>query len=343
MYDFGAVVGEEQLIKRMKGIANGGTVSHAYILVGEKRSGKSTIAGCFAKALMCESEGNKPCGMCLSCLQVDEGSNPDVRFLEHENPDTIGINDIREGLNDDIVMKPYRGERKVYIIDDAQNMTVMAQNALLKTLEEPPSYATILLLTTKLDSLLPTIQSRAVNLPVRPVKPEIMKEFLMRTKRIPDYQADICVAFARGNPGRALDLLSDDVFEENRNEAITFLKSMESADMSELYAKAAELSKDRKEKKENAESGSEKINAFLEFMLIWYRDALVYKASKNTEGLIFREEIQYSKKVSKEISYEGFEDIFLAIEKAKEMIRNNVNAETALLVLFTALKNASAE
>ena len=343
MSDFNAVIGEDTLINQMKNIANGGKVSHAYVIIGERFSGKTTLAGCFAKALMCESEGKKPCGMCLSCLQVDEGSHPDVKYVMHENPDIIGVEDIRKNVKDDIVMKPYQGGRKIYIIDDAHKMTVQAQNALLKTLEEPPEYAVIILTVTQPEALLTTIQSRTVSLPIRPVPDETLKRYLMAKERIPDYKADICAAFARGNLGRAVNLVEDADFDDYKNETIDFLKGIGKADLGVLYAKARDLNKEKKEKKENKQSATTGINDFLEFILIWYRDGLVYKSAKSAEGLIFKEEIQYIKKVLKEISYEDYEEIFAGIETTKEMLRNNVNAETALGVLLLTLKKCSAK
>ncbi len=334
MYDFDSILGEEQLKLKMKAVANNGKHSHAYLIVGEKRSGKTTLSNCFAKALQCESEGNKPCGQCLSCLQMDAGNHPDVIHLEHAKEETIGIDDIREGLNDDVVIKPYRSDKKVYIIDDAQNMTIKAQNALLKTIEEPPSYAVIIMNATSAEALLPTILSRVVLLPVKPVPDAVIKRYLMRNKEVPDYRADVCVAFARGNLGRAVDLVSDAEFDESKEKAVTLLKEIADRDYGDLYVKAVELGKDKK--------GAE-LTGLMDFIRIWYRDALVYKTTGRESGLIFREEIQYIKKVSKLIAYEGFGEIFDALKKAQLMLRSNVNPETVADLLLIAVRDCEKE
>ena len=334
MYDFNSIIGEEQLKSKMKAVAQSGKHSHAYLIVGEKRSGKTTFAYCFAKALQCESEGNKPCGACLSCMQMDTGNHPDVITLQHEKADTIGVNDIRTGLNDDIVVKPYRSQKKIYIIDDAQKMTRQAQNALLKTLEEPPSYAVIVMTATSAEALLPTILSRIVVLPIRPVRDSIIRETLMKQKQIPDYRADVCVAFARGNLGRALDLATDEAFDESKAEAVALLKGMKEIRYGEIYTRAVAVAK---------EKNSGAFEQLMDFIRIWYRDALVYKSTNSEEGLIFREDIQYIKKVSKEISYEGFEDIFNALKNAQEMLRGNVNAETVADLLLIAIRDCRKE
>ena len=390
MNDFSAIIGEDALISKMKAVAKSGNVAHSYLITGDRRSGKTTLARCFAKALQCEGEGDKPCGNCLSCMQADAGNHPDIIELQREKPEIIGIDDIRKGLNDDIVVRPYRSERKVYIIDDADQMTVNAQNALLKTLEEPPAYAVILLTATSAETLLPTILSRLVLLPVRPVADGTIKRYLMRNLEIPDYKAEAYVAFARGSLGRAADLVTNQVFEERKNEAVELLKNIDKVDLGSFYEYASDLGKEKKDKKEKAKKGKKggedgqgsgkapksprfekkdgivyyndpgnpgvagevkkqeplvgnRFVEFMDFVLIWYRDALVYKTTKSEEGLIFREDIQYIKKVSREISYEGFEDIFGALKKAREQYRRNVNVETVADVLLLSLRDCRKE
>ena len=334
MYDFNSVIGEENLKDKMKASANSGKASHAYLIVGEGRSGKTTLANCFAKALQCESEGNKPCGMCLSCMQADSGNHPDIITLKMRKEDTIGIDDIREGLNDDIVIRPYRSEKKVYIIDDAQKMTRQAQNALLKTLEEPPSYAVIIMTTTSAEAMLPTILSRTIVLPIKPVPDEKIRNYLMRNAEIPDYRADVFTAFARGNLGKAMDLATSSDFEESKENAVALLKGIDEKNYATLYEKAVSVTKEKK---------AVKYTQLMDFIRIWYRDALVYKSTGREEGLIFREEIQYIKKVSKEISYEGFEDIFKALKNSRNMLRSNVSAETVMDLLLIAVRDCRKE
>ena len=316
--------------KQLQSIAEEGRPSHAYLIAGEKGSGKRTVAKCFAKALQCTGEGIRPCGKCQSCLQTEEGSQPDIVFIQPDEKDSIGVNVIRERINDDIVIKPYKGPYKIYIIDGTEKMTVQAQNTLLKTLEEPPKYAVLLLLTSSVEQILPTIQSRSVRLSLKPLPDEVIRKHLMSHYQVPDYQADTYVAFARGYLGRAIELLENESFEESRGEAIALLKSIDSTDFGELYQKASAL-------------GKEKNTEILKFFYIWYRDALLYKATNQSEGLIFKEEIQYIKKVSKEISYEGFEEIFAALLKTQEMIRANVNMETAVELLFVAIRDCKKE
>ena len=144
--------------------------------------------------------------------------------MTHEKPNTISIDDIREQINNDIVIKPYSSKYKIYIVPDADMMSVQAQNALLKTIEEPPAYAVILLLTENAEILLPTIRSRCVMLKLRNIKDQLIKKYLMEQMEIPDYKADVCVAFAQGNMGRAIMLATSEHFNEIKEEAVHLLR-----------------------------------------------------------------------------------------------------------------------
>ncbi len=160
MAGFQDIYGQEQIKEHLQNALSTGKVSHAYILNGEKSSGKEFIAKVFAMALQCEEDGKEPCQKCHSCRQALSGNHPDIIRVIHEKPNTISVDDIRTQVNGDVAIKPYSGKYKVYILSEAEKMTAQAQNALLKTLEEPPEYAVIMLLTSNVNALLPPIVSR---------------------------------------------------------------------------------------------------------------------------------------------------------------------------------------
>ena len=160
MADFKDIVGQEHLKEQLQKNMKEGNVSHAYLINGELRSGKEFIAKIFAAALQCEDELNPPCQSCQSCVKAFSGNHPDIIFVSHEKPNTIGVEDIRTQINNDIMLKPYQGPYKIYIMNEAEKMTVQAQNALLKTLEEPPAYAMFILATTEPHKIPMTILSR---------------------------------------------------------------------------------------------------------------------------------------------------------------------------------------
>ena len=327
MADFRDIVGQEHLKEQLQKNMKEGNVSHAYLINGELRSGKEFIAKIFAAALQCEDELNPPCQACQSCVKAFSGNHPDIIFVSHEKPNTIGVEDIRTQINNDIMIKPYQGPYKIYIMNEAEKMTVQAQNALLKTLEEPPAYAVILLLTTSMEAMLPTIISRCVNLSMKPVPDKVLKEFLMQEMRVPDYKADISVAFARGNLGRAKVMVSNEDFDKMRDDAVTLLKYIDEMEIHEVVAAIQKI----KEYKFDIED-------YLDIISIWYRDVLLFKATNDVNGLIFMNEIQYIKKVAKKSSYEGIENIIDALEKAKARLRANVNFDLTIELLLMTIK-----
>lgn len=234
MSGFKDVVGHKDIIQYIQTAVKQDKVSHAYILNGERGSGKKLLAKLFAQTLQCENGEEEPCYECHSCKQAVSGNHPDIIKVTHEKPNSIGVDDIRVQINEDIQVKPYNGKYKVYIVPDADMMTVQAQNALLKTIEEPPAYAVILLLTENAESLLPTICSRCVMLKLRNIKDTLVKKYLMENLQIPDYKADVCTAFAQGNIGKAIMLANSEHFNEIKDEAVSLLKNIDDMELPEL-------------------------------------------------------------------------------------------------------------
>ena len=154
--------------------------------------------------------------------------------MTHEKPNSISVDDIRTQVNNTVDIKPYQGPYKVYIIPQADMMTPQAQNAILKTIEEPPSYAVFLLLTENAETLLPTINSRCVMLKLRKIKDTLIRKYLMENLEIPDYIADMCTAFAQGNVGKAKRLALSDSFSEMMEHAIHLVKYISEMDVSDL-------------------------------------------------------------------------------------------------------------
>lgn len=172
MSNFKNIIGHEQIIQHMSTALKNKKISHAYIFEGPNGSGKNMLARAFAKALECEAGYGDACDMCRSCHQMDTGNQPDVKWLVHEKPATISVDDVRTQINGDMAIKPYSSKYKIYIVDEAEKMNEQAQNALLKTIEEPPAYGIILLLTNNLEAMLPTILSRCIVFHLKPVSTE---------------------------------------------------------------------------------------------------------------------------------------------------------------------------
>ncbi len=327
MEGFDSVVGHEEIISHLQNAIRLGKVSHAYIFGGEHGAGKKLLASMFAMTLQCQEQGIEPCMKCVSCRKALSKNHPDIISVTHEKPGSIGIDEIRAQVINDVGIRPYESPYKIYIINDADKLTLQAQNALLKTIEEPPAYAVILLLADNPDALLPTITSRCVLLSLKPVGDKLVKEYLMERMHIPDYQAEIQAAFAQGNIGRARQRADSSEFAELTANALQLLKHAKDMAVYELVDAIREMSGEK-----------ENIYDYLELFLMWFRDVLLFKAAKEVDNLVFREEINYIKERAITSSYEGLEKIIQAIHTAESRLRANVNFDLVMELLFLTIK-----
>ncbi len=323
MAGFKDIIGQEQIKEHLQNALETGKVSHAYIINGEKSSGKEFNAKIFAMALQCEQGGVEPCNECRSCKQTLSKNQPDIIYVSHEKPNTISVDDIRAQINNDVAIKPYSSKYKVYIINEAEKMTTQAQNAILKTLEEPPAYAVIILLVSNVNTLLPTILSRCVVLNMKPVRDALVKKYLMEELEVPDYKAEVCVAFARGNVGKAKLLASSEEFENVKAEALSLLKYIKDMEIQEIVAAIKKINEYKLE-----------INDYMDIMSIWYRDVLLFKATNDVNHMVFKEEVQTIRKVAARSSYEGIERVIKALDTAKKRLDANVNFDLAMELLL---------
>lgn len=332
MLDFKHIIGHEQITRHFREAITSGKVSHAYILSGEDGAGKNLLADAFAMNLQCEEKYGQAdaCGKCRSCIQAVSNNHPDIIRITHEKA-SIGVDDVRIQINNDIQVKPYSSPYKIYIIDEAEKLTEAAQNALLKTIEEPPVYAVLILLTNNLSALLPTILSRCITLKLKAVDKELIKQYLMSEYKVPDYQAELSAVFAQGNVGKAVKYASSDEFIELKEDVLHLLKYLDEMQIYEIIDGLKRIS----EKKD-------RINDYLDLMTIWYRDILMYKVTNDLNRLTYKNEYLDISRQANIRSYEGLEKIIAAIGKAKIRLNANVNFDIAIeLMLFTIKENGN--
>ena len=261
--------------------------------------------------------------------------------MSHENPNQISVDDVRQQINNDIVIRPYSSSHKVYIVDEAEKMNIAAQNALLKTIEEPPEYAVILLLTTNIDAFLPTILSRCITLEMKPVPDELVKKYLMQTQGIPDYQADMSVNFAQGNLGKAVLLCRSEEFEEMRTDVVTIGRTIldkRDYEILNIVQLINERCQSKEEKKKTIDRSM--VNEYLDLFRIWYRDVLLYKSAGEGARLIFKDEVNHIKRQAERRSYAGLNHIFEALEDTRLKLNANVSFELTMELLFKAMKES---
>ncbi len=327
MLKFKEILGHEQIKEHFQSVIREHKVSHAYILSGEVGMGRKSLANAFALTLFCERGRMEPCMECPACKQVINGSHPDLIYVTHEKPASIGVDDIRKQVNDTILIRPYSGHYKIYIIDEAEKMTQQAQNALLKTIEEPPSYAVIILLTTNLDSFLPTILSRCVQLKLKPLQDSSIRSYLQDKLKIPVLDADIYTAFARGNLGNAITIASSEEFKELYKKMLHLMTHIHQMDISQLLDSIRELRDEEYD-----------IHECLDFMQMWYRDVLLYKVTKDINPLIFKDQYRAISRISEKSSYDGLEKILQSVDKARVRLNANVNMELAIELMLLVMK-----
>lgn len=327
MANFGDIIGHEDIVKHFKSSIELGKVSHAYILNGEKGAGKKTLVSVVTKTLQCEEGGPDPCGKCKSCLQVESGNQADIIWITHEKPNVISVDEIREQIVNDIQLKPYSSKYKIYVVPDAQMMNPQAQNALLKTLEEPPEYAIVMLLTDNVNKFLPTILSRCIVLNFKPVNELSVMDYLVNQLDIDQEKARFCTDFAQGNLGKAVRLAISTDYKEIKETSIRLLRNIQDMEMDDIIQAVKNMGKYKLD-----------ITDYIDIMTMWFRDILMVKISNSPNKIIFKNEFSTMKKQASKMSYEGVEKILEAMDKLKIRLEANVNFDIAMELMLLTIK-----
>ena len=321
---FQDVCGQKSLINHMRNAVRLGKISHAYIISGERGYDKLTLAEAFAQALLCNGS-DKPCGECISCKKAIHHNHPDIIYISHEKPNLISAKEIREQVVDTVDIIPYESKRKIYIIEDGELINEQGQNILLKTIEDPPDYATIIILTTNKDLFLPTVISRCVCLDMRPVDNDTIKTYLM-DKGIVDYQADMAIQFAEGNPGKALMIAGDVEFKERRRLIINIIRNYKNYDPNEISKLAERIEKD-----------SENIDSYLDLLLLFLRDVLILNTTNDEGRVHFREEMATVRDMAR-LQLSDINKLINIVCEAKDKINAGVTIGFAIEIMLHKIK-----
>ena len=320
MYTFEEIRGNTPLVEQLRRSAASGRSSHAYLFLGGAGAGKRLIANTFAKALQCEGE-KRPCDSCKSCHAFNHGNHPDVIYFQPlKNGKTYTIEDVREQLLETVDLKPFQYEKKIYIIEKADTLNIQSQNALLKTLEEPPAHAVFLLLAERAEAFLPTILSRVVVMKIRPLS----ADYLMQAGHLAE-ESHILSAYAQGRIGQALELVEDEGFREMRQDILGKLEALPSMSEGEAYLLAKDL------------EGYKNDLRFLDIMELWYRDLLTAKSLREEGYLIQRDKKDAIFRAAKEPAALLAKKA-AAVRTARMRLAQNANFRLTMEVMLMDLK-----
>ena len=300
------IIGNERVKEYIRQAVSHKKVSHAYIIEGEKGSGKKLITDAF-----------------VSLLNVDL---PDVIRVTHEKPNIISVDEIRDQVVNTIDIKPYKYNYKVYIIDEAEKMGIQAQNAILKTVEEPPSYGILFLLTSSKGALLDTITSRCVCLQTRPVPDIELEAYLRTTCQLSREEARFAAGYAMGNIGKAKSAAVSDSFQEMKEEIVSVLRLLDESSLYQLSEFVKKLGKYK-----------DRLHELMDITMLWYRDLLMIMSGL-PEQIVLKNEYEYLYRQSQKISPLSVNLAFDRIQLMRSRFKANVNYEASLEMMFIQLR-----
>ena len=314
--DYKDIVGHEWVVQSLKRAVKNNNISHFYLFEGEEGLGKRTLGRTFAKTLLCGNKGEEPCNTCSSCMKFDHGNHPDYHEIEPEK----GI--IKKGQVEEVIrgmsMSPFQGDRKVFLMDQAHLMNKEAQNAMLKSLEEPPAYVHMILVTSSPKNLLPTIISRGQQIRFGQIPVSLVADHLVQREGVEMSQAKFLADFSKGSLGRAVQLSYSEDFFQLRDWIIDLIDSSIKGESWKIFS-AVERFTDEKDR----------IQELLDIMLFWFRDLMVYKSTGDM-GLVINSDKELLLSEQSFLDFERINGIIKKIQDTSVNIQLNVNYQLSI-------------
>jgi DNA polymerase-3 subunit delta' len=304
-------------------------ISHAYLFFGPNGVGKRLMAVEFAKILNClnpitEADSKGEGCACRSCKKIEKGIHPDVFLVEYKGIKDIKVDQIREEVEEKLFLRPFEGRFKVAIIDEAERMNTSAQNAFLKTLEEPPKDSIVILIASRIEALLPTIRSRCQLIEFKGIPPEVMlEEVKRRAETLSDDEAWVAVSLSSGSLGKALSMDRDTLSE--RREIILNLSNINPRYASQVlgFVESTLMGSSPQE--------MEKLAFLFEVISLWLRDLVFTKIGFGEEHLSNRDLAPLARELARRWSVEDILGKMKFLEDAwYSVFRGNANKQIVL-------------
>ena len=304
MRDF---IGHEALINNFKQRCLKNTLSHAHLIVGEDGVGKGKLANILAKFIL---NGD------LDREYVDI-----INYSSEKS--SFGVDDVRD-IIEEVYKKPFEKDKKVIIIHEGNKLTIQAQNALLKTIEEPQKGVYIIILCESLELILDTIKSRCEIYKLKPLTKSELYEYI-KIKKFNYYENEIksAIAFSEGVPGRIDRYFNDDKLRELRNNIVILIKNLNKNDLEAILQQEESFSNLKNDKEE-----------VLNIFGLFIRDILINKEIENEEFIINSDKLEDIKELTKEMSFKKLNNMIKTIEEARRNIKSNVSWGMTLRVML---------
>jgi len=319
---FSRVIGHDKTCAYFKELIRKETLPHAIMLEGKVGVGKSTLGSALSSAILCETEDGDACGVCRSCLKMSHNNHPDFMVIEPEG--TQIKNAQIESFQEFIIIKPYDGYYKVVIIKDADKMNASSQNRILKTLEEPPLHIVIIMLTTNSETLLPTVLSMCQIIKLNGLNQDVILKYIQ--SNFESNEAEIIAKLADGSIGKAIDYLTSEGFKTIQDHTEQILNAIYMKEKAKLLEQLSYLNSEK-----------ENIQKILDYMILWYRDILLFKQAKAKHLLIHSKSLDIIKKLSRNLSLSKIIKNIEVIELTKRKLRQHRHFELTTEVMLIQL------